>query len=110
MPETRPDSVATGNAGVILANSKQSVDLDSRRRLKGLRSSVVHLAIGNCSRVSGRTSSTGQGAWSRTNRATCPTDLGPIEGLPPYSARGQMITKSARHSAATFTISRSGRP
>jgi hypothetical protein len=29
MPETRPDSAATGNAGVILAKFKQSVDVDS---------------------------------------------------------------------------------
>jgi hypothetical protein len=69
---------------------------------------AVYLSIGNCSRASGRSSSTGQGAWSRINRATCPTDFGPIVGLPPYSARGQRIAKSARHSVATFTISRSG--
>src|SRR6266853_4059726 len=53
---------------------------------------------------SGRTSSTGQGAWSRTKRATCPTDVGPIVGLPPYSARGQMATMSAFHPAAQLTI------
>jgi hypothetical protein len=46
----------------------------------------------------------------RTNRATCPTDLGPIVVLRPYSARGQRITRSACHSASRFTISRSGRP
>ncbi len=36
MPETRPDSVPPANAGVILANFKQSVDVDSRRSVERL--------------------------------------------------------------------------
>ena len=51
-----------------------------------------------------------QAAIAQTSDAGGPTDFGPILGLPPYSPRGQMITRSACHWAATLTISRSGRP
>src|SRR5437660_873559 len=68
------------------------------------------LGIGECPRAMFRTSNAGHGAWSSTKRATCPTDFGPIGGLPLNGERGQITIRSAFHSAAQLTISRSGRP
>jgi hypothetical protein len=41
-----------------------------------------------------RRSSTGQGAWSTTKRAVCPTDGGPVKGPPPCR-RAKRTTRSA---------------
>src|SRR5436305_3956055 len=70
----------------------------------------AYRGMGKTSRAIGRTSNTGQGAWSRTKRATCPTDFGPRGGPALWAERGQMTTRSAAHSVAVLTISRSGRP